>query len=89
MKMLAEGYMHEGNSMIRSNEIARHLRELGCSPQQIRRHLAGVTPPPAIVRTPPTPRSFDWLSWASRIRMNADNARRAAARRTATAPNII
>ena len=75
--------------MIRSTDLARHLRELGCSPEQVRRHLARVTPPPPIVRSPPTPRPFDWLSWAGRIRMNADNARRAAARRIATSPHVV
>jgi hypothetical protein len=75
--------------MIRPTDIARHLRELGCSPEQIYRHLARMPAPPPILRSPPTPRPMDWRSWASRIQQNADNARRAAARRTATSPHII
>jgi hypothetical protein len=68
--------------MLRPNDIARHLRALGCSREQIRRHLARLAAPPAAVQM--RPRAYTWLSWEGRIR-KADNARRAAASKPATA----
>jgi hypothetical protein len=74
--------------MIQS-DIARRLEQLGCTAQQVERHMARATAPPPIMRSPPSPKPLDWISWASRIRQNADNARRrAAARRLATSPHI-
>jgi hypothetical protein len=52
---------------IRLNDsIARHLRELGCSEQQVKRHMLRGKLPPTIMRLRPRP--HDWLSWESRVR---------------------
>jgi hypothetical protein len=55
--------------MIRSNEVARHLRKLGCNDEQVRGHIARGEVPATVMRLRPRP--LDWLSWATRIR-NAD-----------------
>jgi hypothetical protein len=45
--------------------IAYRLRRLGCTEEQIRRHLArGKGPPPTVHLRP---RPLDWRSWESRI----------------------
>ena len=49
--------------------IARRLRALGCTKEQIQRHLARGKVPPAVVQLRPRP--LEWRSWAARIR-NAD-----------------
>src|SRR6516162_10169955 len=46
--------------------IARHLRELGCSVEQVERHMLRGKQPPTIMRLRPRP--HDWRSWENRIR---------------------
>jgi hypothetical protein len=45
--------------------IARHLRLLGCTEEQIRRHLNRGKGPPTPVDL--RPKAWDWRSWESRI----------------------
>ena len=59
------------------NPTIKHLLELGCSPQQIERHLAGIAGPPASAQMRPKPGS--WKSWSARIEI-AEAKRKAATR---------
>ena len=45
--------------------VAHHLRELGCSEEQIRRHVLRGKIPRPITRLRPRP--YKWLSWSTRI----------------------
>jgi hypothetical protein len=55
---------------IKPKIIAYRLEKLGCTEEQIRRHLARGKEPPAVVQLRPRP--LDWRSGAARIR-NADS----------------
>jgi hypothetical protein len=47
------------------NPTIRHLLALGCSADQVRRHMARGREPVPVIR--PRPRLDAWWSWASRI----------------------
>ena len=54
--------------MIRSDDIARRLAELGCRPEQVQRHMLRGVAPVVIARSPHAPRPQDWLPRSFRVR---------------------
>ena len=51
---------------IKPKLIAWRLEKLGCTAEQIRRHIARGKEPPAVAQLRPRP--LDWWSWEARIR---------------------
>ena len=58
-----------------SNQLVRHLLELGLRPEQVARHLARTAGPPAAAQM--RPNVHEGVSWASRIQA-ADAKRKSA-----------
>jgi hypothetical protein len=75
------------------NPLVRRLLELGCSEEQVRRHIEKVTPPPPrFIQSSHAPRPQDWLPWSFRIaplRARQGLAISKSRSRPATSPHVV